>query len=210
MPAFLCVLLLLAPLWGDDKSPEDDSAAQLAAVRRIYIDILTGGDAGLKIRDLLMSSLQSSKQFIITEDEEKADATLKGSGTDEVFTDTFQSSEGLNAHTQVGGGANGSTRSTSSRYAGLSVGETESRHTQERKHEAIAVVRLVNKDGDVIWSATAESLGGKFLGASADVADKIAKHLVTDYKAAKKLVDKQPAVPVPQGTFSHDRDKVPL
>jgi hypothetical protein len=37
----------------------------------------------------------------------------------------------------------------------------------------------------VIWSATAESLGGKFLGASADVADKIAKRLVVDYKAAK-------------------------
>jgi hypothetical protein len=212
MTAFLSVLLLLAPLWADDKSPEDESAAQLAAVRRIYIDILTGGDAGLKIRDLLMTSLQSSKQFIITEDEEKADATLKGSGTDEVFTDTFQSSDGLNAHTQVGGGATGTTKSTSTsgRYAGMTIGETESRHTQERKHEAIATVRLVNKDGDVIWSATAESLGGKFLGASADVADKIAKHLVTDYKAAKKIVDKQPAVPVPQGSFSHDRDKVPL
>jgi len=38
----------------------------------------------------------------------------------------------------------------------------------------------------VIWSATAESLGGKFRGASADVADKIAKRLVTDYKAAKE------------------------
>jgi hypothetical protein len=214
MPAFLSVLLLLASLGRDDKSPEEESATQLAAVRRIYIDILTGGDAALTIRDLLMTSLQSSKQFIITEDEEKADATLKGSGADEVFTDSFQSSEGLNAHTQVGGGASGTTKSTSAsasnRYAGMTIGETESRHTQERKHEAIATVRLVNKDGDVIWSATAESLGGKFLGASADVADKIAKHLVTDYKAAKKLVDKQPAVAVPQGSFSHDRDRVPL
>jgi hypothetical protein len=43
----------------------------------------------------------------------------------------------------------------------------------------------VSKDGDVIWSATAESLGAKFMGASVDVADKIAKRLVTDYKAAK-------------------------
>jgi hypothetical protein len=46
-------------------------------------------------------------------------------------------------------------------------------------------VRLVSKGGDIIWSATAESLGGKFQGASADVADKIAKRLVEDYKAAK-------------------------
>lgn len=191
MSAFLCLLLLIAPMLDrDDASPEDEAITQLAKVRRIYIDILTGGDAALKIRDLLMTSLQSSKQFIITEDEDKADATLKGTGTDEVFTDTFQSSEGLNAHTQVGGGANGNSRTTTSRYAGLGIGETSSRHTEERKHEAIATVRLVNKDGDIIWSATAESLGGKFLGASADVADKIAKRLVLDYKSAKKQTAK--------------------
>ncbi|HEY6393041.1 MAG TPA: hypothetical protein VIX89_17300 [Bryobacteraceae bacterium] len=170
-----------------DKSPEDESAGKLAKVRRIYVDILTGGDTALQIRDLLMTSLQRSKQFLITEDEEKADATLKGTGSDQVFTDTFQSSEGINAHSQVGGGVNGSTRTNgTARYAGMSVGETESRHTQERKHEAIATVRLVSKDGDVIWSATAESLGGKFVGASADVADKIAKRLAADYAAARK------------------------
>ncbi len=67
----------------------------------------------------------------------------------------------------------------------MSIGENDSRRTEERKHEAIATVRLVGKDGDVIWSATAESMGAKFMGASADVADKIAKRLVTDYKAAK-------------------------
>jgi len=180
---FLC--LLLAP--ADNLTPEDLSANELAKVRRIYIDILTGGDTALQIRDLLMTSLQGSKQFIITENEEKADAVLRGAGGDHIFTDSFQSSEGLNVHTQMGGGVTGNSRTTGSRYMGLSVGENESRHTEERKHEAMVTVRLVNRDGDVIWSATAESLGGKFLGASADVADKIAKRLVNDYKEAKKL-----------------------
>jgi hypothetical protein len=73
----------------------------------------------------------------------------------------------------------------------LSIGENDSRRTEERKHEAIATVRLVSKDGDVIWSVTAESLGAKFMGASADVADKIAKHLAADYKAAKLQVASQ-------------------
>jgi hypothetical protein len=187
MGVLFLALTMLANQGAQDKSPEDESAGKLANVRRIYVDILTGGDTALQIRDLLMTSLQRSKQFLITEDEEKADATLKGAGSDQIFTDTFQSSEGLNAHSQVGGGANGSTRTNgTARYAGMSIGENESRHTQERKHEAIATVRLVGKDGDVIWSATAESLGGKFVGASADVADKIAKRLVTDYAAAKK------------------------
>ena len=197
MALLLCLILLFVPLddpASDERTPEEESAAQLAKVRRIYVDILTGGDEALKIRDLLMTSLQSSKQFIITEDEDKADATLKGAGDDQVFTDSFQSSEGINAHTQIGGGSTAGTRnytsSSSNRYAGVTIGENESRRTEERKHEAIATVRLVSKDGDVIWSATAESLGGKFMGAGADVADKIAKRLVSDYKAAKKLIAK--------------------
>lgn len=197
VPALLFMLVLLGPLAADDDTaPQEETAGQLAKVRRIYVDILTGGDTALQIRELLMASLQRSKQFIITENEEKADATLKGAGEDEVFTDTFQSSEGLNAHSQVGEGGSAGTRnyasSSHTNSAGLTIGENSSRHTEERKHEALATVRLVGKNGDVIWSATAESLGGKFLGASADVADKIAKRLVVDYKAAKALRVKVP------------------
>jgi hypothetical protein len=187
MPWFLCAILFFAPYM--DQSPEDEAAQQLSKVRRIYIAVLTGGDAALQIRDLLMTSLHNSKQFIITEEEDKADAVLKGAGDDDVFTDTFQTSDGLNAHSQMGSGSSEGLRnyanSSSNRSGALSLGQNESNRTEERKHEAIATVRLVAKDGDVIWSATAESLGAKFLGASADVADKIAKRLVTDYKAAK-------------------------
>ena len=153
------------------------------------MDALTGGNSALKIRDLLMSSLQSSKVFIVTEDEERADAVLKGAGEDTVFTDQFSSSEGINAHASL---STPDTGSSSSRYsnrsvAGMTVGENESRKTEERKHEAIVTVRLVNRDGDVIWSTTQESLGGKFMGAAADAANKVAKKLIADYKLAKKV-----------------------
>jgi hypothetical protein len=67
------------------------------------------------------------------------------------------------------------------------VGETESERSLERRHEAIAAVRLVNKEGDVIWSTTQESLGAKFRGASADVADKITAKLKEDFEKARKL-----------------------
>jgi hypothetical protein len=193
MPWLLYAVLLFAPYM--EQTPEEEAVEQLSKVRRIYIAILTGGDAALQIRDLLMASLHNSKQFIITEDEEKADATLKGAGDDDVFTDTFQSSDGINAHSQIGESSSAGTRnyssSSNSHSGGLSIGENESRRTEERKHEAIATVRLVSKDGDVIWSATAESMGAKFLGASADVADKISKRLVTDFKAAKQQVTEQ-------------------
>jgi hypothetical protein len=187
MPWIVYGVLLFAPFL--EQTPEEQAAEQLSKVRRIYIAILTGGDAALQIRDLLMTSLHNSKQFIITEDEDKADAVLKGAGDDDVFTETHQSSDGINARTQISAGSSEGLRnyssSSSNHSGGLGIGENESQRSEERKHEAIATVRLVGKDGDVIWSATAESLGAKFMGASADVADKIAKRLVSDFKAAK-------------------------
>ena len=45
----------------------------------------------------------------------------------------------------------------------------------------------MNKDGDVIWSTTQESLGAKFRGASADVAEKITTKLKEDFERARKL-----------------------
>ncbi len=50
----------------------------------------------------------------------------------------------------------------------------------------MATVRLVNKDGDVIWSTTQESNGAKFRGASADVADKISRALVSEVERLRK------------------------
>src|ERR1700676_5306417 len=129
MAPLLYILMLLVPIADTDEDwpPEEETAGQLAKGRRIYIDILTGGDTALQIRELLMTSLQRSKLFIITENEDKADAVLKGAGEDEVFTDTFQSSEGINAHSQVGEGGSASTRnyasSSSNHSAGLTIGE---------------------------------------------------------------------------------------
>ena len=193
MPWLLYTVLCFAPFLEQkhtDQTPEQQAAEQLSNVRRIYIAVLTGGDSALQIRDLLMTSLHNSKLFVITEDEDNADAVLKGAGDDDVFTDTFQTSEGITAHTQMGAASSEGIRnysnSSSSRSGALSIGENDSRRTEERKHEAIATVRLVSKDGDVIWSATAESLGAKFRGASADVATKIARQLCVDFERAKQ------------------------
>ncbi|MGI8741158.1 MAG: hypothetical protein ACR2NN_01045 [Bryobacteraceae bacterium] len=188
----VCLALLLSNVKAVNQDlPDEDPQVQLTKVRRIFVDTLTGGDSALMIRDLLMTSLQGSKLFIITEDEDRADAILKGAGEDTIFTDLFSSTEGLNAHANVSTPDVGSSNSRYSGWsvAGMSVGENESRKTEERKHEAIATVRLVNKDGDVIWSTTQESFGGKFMGAAADVANKVAKRLIADYKVAKRQTE---------------------
>jgi hypothetical protein len=185
---------------------DEEILQQLFTVRRIFVDRLSGGDTAVQMRDMIISSLENSKLFVITENQERADAILRGSAEDLVFTDTHSSSDSIHAQANFslssGGGLSSSgsqtaigssnhssysSRDQRSQSNGVSVGDSESSHSTERKHEALAAVRLVNKDGDVIWSTTQESIGGKFRGSSADVADKITKKLMEDYDRAKKV-----------------------
>lgn len=158
--------------------------AELLKIKRVYVERLHGGDTAQHFREMLIASLQATRLFVITENAERADTTLKGASEDLVYTETFSSNESIHARTQIGGTrSTGTTRGAS----GISVGEQESTRIAERKHEASASVRLVNKDGDVIWSTTQESQGAKFKGASADVAAKITRQLLDDFARARKL-----------------------
>ncbi|HUB82682.1 MAG TPA: hypothetical protein VMB03_27985 [Bryobacteraceae bacterium] len=157
---------------------------QLLTIRRVYVDRLTGGETAAQMRDILISSLASAELFILTENADKADVTLRGAAEDLVFTETHTSNDSVNAHANIGSGKSANQRPVT---AGVGWGENDSEHSSERRHEAIAAVRLVNKDGDVIWSTTQESLGAKFRGASADVADKITAKLKEDFDRARQL-----------------------
>jgi len=187
-------LLVLALTGGQaDPAPPPSSPTaieatglrQLLTLRRVYVDRLTGGETAAQMRDILISAMEESKLFIVTENPERADATLRGAAEDLIFTDVHSSTDGINAHANVGSPRTNSTQRSAT--AGISLGENESDRSAERRHEAIASVRLVNKDGDVIWSTTQESLGAKFHGASADVADKITAQLKEDFEKARKL-----------------------
>ncbi len=178
------LLICSATLIAAEPALEQNQLSQLLSVRRVYVDRLSGGETAAQMRDMIISSLHSSKLFVVTENADRADAVLRGSAEDLVFTDTFSSDEGTNISSSVG---TGSVKNHRGGYASLGIGERDSQRTAERKHEATAAVRLVNKDGDIIWSTTQESLGGKFRGASADVADKITRQLVTDFERARKL-----------------------
>jgi hypothetical protein len=171
----------------------DDLTPQLLSIKRVFVDRLTGGETAAQLRDMIIGSLQNAKLFILTENQERADVILHGAAEDLIFTDAFSSSEGINMHA---GSSSNSSSGTSSHFNGAGsgfdersgrslsagVGDNSSTNIKERRHEAMATVRLVNKDGDVIWSTTQESTGAKFRGASADVAEKITKQLVADYE----------------------------
>jgi hypothetical protein len=187
MRVLAMALLAAIAAAGQSAAPAlaDQSLRQLLTIKRVYVDRLTGGETAAQMRDILISSLEGTKLFILTENQERADVLLKGAAEDLVFTETHQTSDSVNAHVNAGTGRS-STRTTGA-YGGVGVGDSESEHSAERRHEAIAAVRLVNKDGDVIWSTTQESLGAKFRGASTDVADKITSKLKEDFERARKL-----------------------
>jgi hypothetical protein len=187
-------------------------ASNLLEVRRIFVAQLTGGLQADALRDLIIASLNQaslngSKLFVLTENEERADAILKGAADDHTFEDTFDSQDNLsvrgNAST-YGGSSSNSSVSRSSRSGGAlgsGISENDSQHIKERKHEAYAAVRLCNRDGDVLWSTTQESLGAKFRGASADVAAKVARQLTLDVERARRPPPPpQPAIPSGPGT----------
>jgi hypothetical protein len=183
----LVLVLSLTAMTRAQSSGADSAAtvASLLEVKRIYIAPLIGGVGAASMRELIMASLDSSKLFLMTDNPDRADAVLKGAADDQTFTDSFDIDEGLNAHQSLGVGS-GRTRSGNGAAGSVGFGDHESRHTRERKHEAYASVRLCNRDGDVLWSTTQESLGGKFRGASADVAAKVAHQLALDVDRVRR------------------------
>ena len=158
----------------------------LLGIRRIHVEKLNG-ESSEAIRDMLINALQGSKSFVVTENEDKADATLRGTAENLIYTDVFQSNEGVDARAAIGSSGLASRGSGSRRVPSVSIGAgvDESSRSTERKHEATAAIRLVNRDGDVIWATTQESKGAKFRGASADVAEKVVKQLLADIEKAR-------------------------
>jgi hypothetical protein len=157
--------------------------AGLADVHRVYVDQLGGGRTSDQFRDMLIASMQGTGLFVLTENPERADATLKGSGDDLIYTEERASSDSIGVRANAGGSSSSRGRNTgasSSASAGVGVSDSESNRSEERRHEATGSVRLVDKNGDVIWSTTQESAGGKFRSAMADVADKIVRRLAEE------------------------------
>lgn len=189
--------ILVIALLGLPAFAQEDLSNQLLTIKRVYVDKLTGGETAAQMRDLIIGSLQGAKLFILTENQDRADMSLRGAAEDLIFTDSFSSSDGLNIRgsSNISSGSGASSRyngagsgydTRSGRAMSIGVGEENSINTKERRHEALATVRLVNKDGDVIWSTTQESNGAKFRGASADVADKITRQLTADVERLRK------------------------
>jgi hypothetical protein len=181
-----------------------DDVLPLANIKRIYVDQLGGGGESDALRDMIIAALQNSGLFVITENPDRADASLRGSADDKIFMENHSTQESLGMHSAAGKGDSSSEggvgRVSSSSHSTFGVGMTdnESSHIEVRRHEANASVRLVDTNGDVIWSTTQESPGGKFRGAAADVADRVARNLMDAVRKAREASVAKPAEAKPK------------
>src|SRR3984893_18391128 len=114
-------IVLLMLLFAGRAGAQDDLSKQLLSIKRIYVDRLTGGETAAQMRDLIIASIHGAKLYVLTENQERADAILRGAAEDLIYTDQFQSSDSVDLRTGVGGGTRSSTRSSSG-VRSLSVG----------------------------------------------------------------------------------------
>lgn len=187
-------------------SAEPASPGQrLARVRRIFVESFGDDPISKQAEAMVVDALVKSKRFIVTENRERADAILKGtaverrsqelhaiseSGAASTAVVTENSDFSANASGTLDGRVSGGTGTIHGSSAGSARGSSsgvgvasgaaaeDSQVTTETIDDARISVRLVDPDGDVIWSTTEESRGAKYKGSCADAADKVAKRLL--------------------------------
>jgi hypothetical protein len=164
-------------------SNDIELGTKLLKIKRIYVDSFGDDNSAKQLQSMVINALSGCKRFIVTENKDKADAVLKGSALEKTSKELHAIGEGTAA--AGGGGSSGG-------FGAKAAAMEDSQASTETINDARLAVRLVDTDGDVIWTTTQESKGAKYKGSSADVADKIVKQLLRDLEKLAKKPD-QPA-----------------
>lgn len=181
----------------NNTASDDDLDGKLLRVKRIYVDSFGDDSISRQIQAMVVNSLSESKRFIITENKDKADAVLKGTALEKTSQEFHGMSEGTGVASAAGGhhgsvsgsfvnGTGTVSGSSSGGFAAQAARIDDSVASTETINDARVAVRLVDKDGDVIWTSTQESTGAKYKGASADVAEQVVKKLLRDLEKLQK------------------------
>jgi len=201
------VAAAVVPRTQSNSRPEqisEDLGKKLLQVRRIYVDTFGDDTISKQVQAMVINSLSDSKRFIITENKDKADAVLKGTGLEKTSQEFHGMSEGTGVASAAGGhhgsvsgsfvnGTGSVVGSSSGGFAAHAARIDDAVASTETINDARVAVRLVDTDGDVIWTSTQESTGAKYKGATADVADKISKQLLRDLEKLEKKASEAPS-----------------
>ncbi len=187
------------------KDANADDPTALLKVKRIYVESFGDDIISKELQSMIVSSLVTTKRFKVTENRERADAILKGVALEKTSQELHAYGEATSVggasgggHSEISGSGGTISGSSSGGFVARHMGTSDSSVNTETVNEARVAIRLVNPDGDVIWTSTQESKGAKYKGASADVADRCVKQLLHD---VEKLESGAPS-PSPAGPTS--------
>jgi hypothetical protein len=183
------------PPVANSQSPESKPAAVVAKtladpaevelkildVKRIYVESFGEDPVAKQVQAMLISSLAETKKYVVTENRDKADAILKGTAVEKTSQELHSYDDQTSA-----GVVHGSAIGNTAVIGGAGAAIKDASTSTETIHDARVAVRIVDNDGDVIWSSTQESKGAKYRGASADAADKVIKQLMRDLERIGK------------------------
>ena len=193
----------------------DTDPNALLKVKRIYVDSFGDDVVSKELQSMIVSALVATKRFKVTENRDRADAILKGVALEKTSQElhaygesTAVGSASGGSHGEVSGAVvNGTgtvSGSSSGGFIARHMGTSDSSVNTETINEARVAVRLVNPDGDVIWTSTQESKGAKYKGSSADAADKCVKQLLKDIDKLEGHSTSQPTATAPAAPASHN------
>lgn len=184
------VLHLTAPLPGQELSSDTSAATEIRAVTRVFVDEFDGGENSRQLRAMLIDQLRRIGSITITENPDRADAYLRGFAEDLVINEQHSRDENMGGRASISVSRGGNTQNRRAASQSSGVNESTRERATERRHEAALTVRIVNTLGDVLWTASAESRGGKYRSAAADVSARIAADL---QKALRPAAGKPPS-----------------
>ncbi len=169
-------------------STEPAVETKLQQITKICVGEFGNDVLGIQMKEIIIAKLFEAKRFKLKEDCKAAKAeevTVKGSVTERT-EHTFRSeSEGISAGKQaVGVGASSSTVVAVGEGGSLSAHENLS--SSQTKEHAVVTLRLVDKEGEILWAISQESTGGKTKGAIGDAAERAVRRLLRDIERAEK------------------------
>ncbi len=142
---------------------------RILQVKRLCIQKFGEDALGVQVQEMVIAKLFESKRFSLTESCERAQFALKGSITERSKQTFGSESEGVS----FGQGA---------AHENLSSSQT--------KEHAVVTLRLVDKEGDIVWAISVESAGGKTKGAIGDAAERAVRRLLRDIERAERQAQK--------------------
>lgn len=184
----LGAVLLAAACALAAQTPEP--ANRLAGVKRLCVGKIMGdAETAPVVQEVAIGGLYASQKFAVTENCEKADAVLKGAvmmkSTMKARSEAEESALGA-----IVGSVRADAAGVSGGVGGVGMSGSEALSSAEKGWQATVSLRLVDREGEVLWAGSWDSPGGKSKAPIPDATERLVRQLVRELERESKAAGK--------------------